>query len=162
MLTDIEIMDLNGTQFCGGTADIHKFFDQILRPLVYKLAELAGMPQQILSAYSRFLEGLRVYNSLAGGVGHAYSRQCGIPQGCPFSMMMVALIMRPWVRLMVLMGTTPRVLADDVLIIAVGKKLLGKYARALNATHQYLHDLGAKIAPAKSFNLPATPRVGVG
>jgi hypothetical protein len=47
-LLDIELMKLEGTPFTGGMADIHKFFDQIQRDLVYELAELAGMPKHIL------------------------------------------------------------------------------------------------------------------
>ena len=42
-----------------------------------------------------YLETLVVYNVLAGGMGTPYTKKCGIPQGCPLSMVMVALIMRP-------------------------------------------------------------------
>ena len=35
VLTDIEDVSLSGIPYCGGAVDIHKFFDQILRPLVY-------------------------------------------------------------------------------------------------------------------------------
>ena len=38
VLTDIEKVSLLGTPYCGGAADIHKFLDQILRPMDYKLA----------------------------------------------------------------------------------------------------------------------------
>ncbi len=71
-------------------------------------------------------------------------------------MMMVALIMRPWLKMMNMLGVRPKVLADDVLIMAEGTHMLSKSAKALSATHQYLHDLGAKIAPAKSFNFAST------
>jgi hypothetical protein len=30
--------------------------------------------------------------------------------------------------------------------------MLSKFAKALNATHQYLHQMGAKVAPDKSYN----------
>ena len=36
-LMDIEMLLLDGTPFCGGAADIHKFFDQIQRRLVYEI-----------------------------------------------------------------------------------------------------------------------------
>ena len=62
---------------------IFKLFDQILRPLVYQLLRLAGMPRQIVDAYGRFLEAMITYNIIAGGVGRAQKRRCGIPQGCP-------------------------------------------------------------------------------
>ena len=38
------------------------------------------------------------------------------------------------------------ILADDVLIIGTGMKMLTKFAGALNATHKYLHTMGAKVA----------------
>lgn len=41
---------------------------------------------------------------------------------------------------------------DDVLIIGTGMKMLTKFAGALNATHRYLHHMGAKVAPDTSYN----------
>ena len=118
VLTTIEELKLNGKSFVGGVADIAKFFDQIRREMVYKVAKAAGMPEQIARAYSAYLENLRVYNNLAGGLGTPYMRKCGIPQGCPFSMAMVALIMRPWILIMRTFGGIKCfVLADDVLIL---------------------------------------------
>ena len=37
-----------------GAADIYKWFDQVLRPLVYSLLEEAGMPKGLLEAYNLF------------------------------------------------------------------------------------------------------------
>ena len=39
-----------------GSLDILKFFDQIVREVVYKMASIAGMPKQVLSAYKRYAE----------------------------------------------------------------------------------------------------------
>ena len=78
----------------GGAADIHKFFDQIQRWLVYEIVETAGMPKTVLTAYRNFLENLSVYNGIGSTIGHRYTRKCGIPQGCPLSMAIVALLMR--------------------------------------------------------------------
>ena len=65
--------------------------------IIYKAAELAGMPQHILGAYTRFAEHLQAHNSINGNIGKAQTRKCGIPRGCPLSMMFVALHMRPWI-----------------------------------------------------------------
>ena len=78
-------------------ADIAKFFDHIRRDLVYRTCEATGMPAGVLRAYAAYVENLKVYNCVVGWMGTPYVRVCGIPQGCPFSMMNVALIMRPWV-----------------------------------------------------------------
>ncbi len=78
-MIDLELMQLEGKPYCGGAADIMKFFDQIQRPLVYELLKVAGMPEPILDTYRRFQEGLKVHNSLAGSIGHPYVRACSIP-----------------------------------------------------------------------------------
>ena len=115
------------------------------------------MPPQVLNAYMSFVENLQVYNSLAGGLGTPYGRRCGIPQGCPFSMMLVALIMRPWI---VLMKTAPNtqafILADDVLVLTKGGNMLKHVSAAIDKTHAYLHAMGAKVAPDKSYNFGST------
>ena len=88
-----EAFVVDGSPVTGGAVDIHKCFDQILRPIVYKLAGLAGMPVAVLDTYKRYQEGLEVRNSIAGGLGRSYRKEASIPQGDPFSMMLVALIM---------------------------------------------------------------------
>ena len=94
VLTLLEEHKLNGKHFVGGVADIANFFDQIRRDLVYKTCKAAGMPTGVLQAYQACIENLKVYNCVAGGMGTPYARICGIPQGCPFSMTIVALKMR--------------------------------------------------------------------
>ena len=65
----------------------------------------------------------------------------------------VALIMKPWIVMAKkFTGIRVYILADDVLIIATGMKMLSNFAKALNATHPYLHHMGAKVAPDKSYN----------
>ena len=159
VLTRIESLKLDGKDYSGGVADIAKFFDQIRRSLMYKMAEAAGMPPQVLRAYKEYLEALVLYNALAGGMGKPYRKKCGIPQGCPLSMLMVALIMRPWIVMMrTIHGVSCYILADDVLLLAEGASMVGKLAEALNATHEYLNDMGAKVAPAKSYNFTSSKK----
>ena len=83
VLTKAENMKLDNTNYCGGVADIAKFFDQVRRTLLYQMAEAAGMPPKVLRAYKAYLEELVAYNALAGGIGLPQKRKCGIPQGCP-------------------------------------------------------------------------------
>ena len=49
---------MKAVSFCGAAVDISKFFDQVVRALVYGLARLAGMPERVLGAYERFQEGI--------------------------------------------------------------------------------------------------------
>ena len=55
------------TPVTGGAVDIYKWFDQIIRPVVYRVASLAGMPRSVLDSYRRYQESLQVRNSISGG-----------------------------------------------------------------------------------------------
>ena len=41
------------------------------------------MSKGVMKAYKGFLEGLEVYNTVAGGLGQPYTRPASIPQGDP-------------------------------------------------------------------------------
>ena len=115
------------------------------------------MPEGFVSAYEAYINNLQVYNCVVGGIGKPYTRRCGIPQGCLFSMTMVALIMRSCiVEMRTYIGISCYILADDVLITGTGMKMVSRFAKALNATHQYLHKMGAKVAPNKSYNFASS------
>ena len=92
----LEQDQLNNTNYSTGAADIYKCFDQLARPLLYHLMQVAGMPPRVIQAYRSYQEQLHIHNSLALGIGQSHQRPTGIPQGCPLSMMLVALLMRPW------------------------------------------------------------------
>ena len=51
---DMEDLKLRSIQYCGGTIDIAKLFDQVSRVLVEVLARQAGIPERVLSAYIRY------------------------------------------------------------------------------------------------------------
>ena len=91
----VEEARINREPLTGGSADIHKRFDQIIRELLFRMMQIAGCPPNILRAYRSFMTNLRHVNSLAGGLGLPHERACGIPQGCHFSMLIVALLVRP-------------------------------------------------------------------
>ena len=80
LLLELELDDLQGTPFCGGIADIQKFFDQIQRGIVYRAVEEGGMPKHILNAYVNLVQNLQAHNSIAGCIGKGHTRIYGIPQ----------------------------------------------------------------------------------
>eukprot|EP00969_Alexandrium_andersonii_P058265 2566273-Alexandrium_andersonii.AAC.1 len=54
--------------------------------------------------------------SIQGAVGAPTRKLCAIPQGCPLSMLMIALLATPWLRgLESIPGVVGRALADDLL-----------------------------------------------
>ena len=69
VLTTLEECKLEDNSYCGGVADIAKFFDQIKRAMLYQVAAAAGMPTGVLTAYKAYLENLLLYNVHAGGLG---------------------------------------------------------------------------------------------
>ena len=66
--------------------------------------------------------------------------------------------MRPLLRGMTHRKIDAKVLADDVLMVSKGKTYLRSFADALDYTHGYLHDLGSKVAPSKSYNFANNPK----
>ena len=131
-------------------------FDQILRPLLYALLGPGGMPPNVLRAYSTYLETLVIRNSVAQSIGEPHKHICGIPQGCPLSMLMMAFMMRPWIIMVRTPTVHPRVLADDILVTADGPQHEQHFQQALDTTHCYLWDMGALAAPDKSANFPTS------
>ena len=72
-------------------------------------------------------------------------------------MCMVALIMRPWITVTKAVSTIKvYILADDVLMMATVDKMTGHLAKTIDKTHAYLHDLGARVAPDRNYNLAST------
>eukprot|EP00973_Karenia_brevis_P007257 983762-Karenia_brevis.AAC.1 len=64
-----EFATLTQSPLVGGALDLHKCFDQVLRPLFYMVLLLAGLPPCILVPCMNFLENVSVYNCFSGSVG---------------------------------------------------------------------------------------------
>eukprot|EP00969_Alexandrium_andersonii_P099214 4375446-Alexandrium_andersonii.AAC.1 len=95
-----------------------KAFDQLSRPALYALMVRSGWPWKLVGAYARYMEGLQVRSSFDGHVGQERSRPSSIPQGCPWSMAVLALATAPWAAMVSAEhpASTPRILADDLLV----------------------------------------------
>ena len=113
---DVEIKQLAGSDITAGSIDVYKSFDQVVRPLVIALARAAGMSAAVLSTYEAFQQQLVICNQIGGTLGKPHQHRCSIPQGCPFSMALIALLMRPWILHMRAHQVEPRVLAGDLFI----------------------------------------------
>lgn len=80
-------------------------------------------------------------------------------------MIFVALHMRPWIVKMNLLNkddpenqTLAKILADDVILVTSGSKMLERFATALDDTHEFLNDTGAIVAPSNSFSFTNSKR----
>ncbi len=141
---------LNNQAITGGTADVYKCFDQILRDLLKLLLVTGGMPRRVVDAYTRYMDTLTVVNAVASSLGEPYHLPTGIPQGCPLSMMFIAFMLRPWIMQTRRLGAVPRVLADDILVFAQGDQHEKVFQQAFDNTHAYIAKIGGLLAPAKS------------
>ena len=147
---DIEIAKLCGQDAIGGAADLFKCFDQIIRPLLYLIRVCAGFPHRVPRAYIRYHEHAVLHYIINGAVGQPHRHPCGIPQGCLFSMIFVALLLRAWLVQMRSFQVTARALADDLLVFATGSQALSKFAAAFQTTLQHMLDLGGRVSAPKS------------
>ena len=66
-------------------------------------------------------------------------------------MVITSLSLRAWIVKMKSMAVKPKILADDLQIIASGTRHLELFEQAFDTTHEHLEDLGAKMAPNKSM-----------
>ena len=97
------------------------------------------------------MEWLRIRNTLTVGYGAPHTRRRGIPQGCPSSMTFTALLVRPWTIQVQKRGAIPRVLADDLHIVAAGGKHHETSSKAIRDTHIFITTAGGRIAASKSY-----------
>ena len=88
-----------------------------------------------LNAYRSFHEAVLYHNTIGNALGAPHRKDCSIPQGCPMSMMLTALLMRPWLLMMRKLGVEERVLADDIFLLPTGSNHAGRFEEALEATH---------------------------
>ena len=154
---DFEIKRLTGSQVTAASIDVYKCFDQIVRPLVIALAQKAGMPPNILHTYEVFQQKLVVHNQIGSSLGTPHQHRCSIPQGCPFSMTLIALLMKPWISYMRQEQLTPRVLADDLFIYATREQHASKAAVGMRLSREYFVDIGAQVADSKCFLASTCP-----
>ena len=154
----LELKRLLGFEVAGGSVDVFKCFDQINRELLFKVAKKAGMPLRILKPYFKFIDSINVRYQVGKYIGEGHVERCSIPQGCPFSMALIALLTRVWVMHMKDLHVTPRCLADDLMFTAAGTGHAHRTVDAMVASRQFFTDLGAKVASNKCFLFASAPK----
>ena len=73
------------------------------------------------------------------------------PLGLPLRMLVIGSLLKPWISMSRTLAVVPRMLADDLYIYARGINCAENLKAALNFTHAFLHDMGAAVAPKKSY-----------
>ena len=102
-----------------------------------------GLPAWFRHAYFEYHANVR----LASGLGLPWTRDGGIPQGCPLSMMFIVALYLPWCRyLSAQVGVEPQLYADNLKCVSRDPDLLLNAARF---TTGYVRLVGQESASSK-------------
>ena len=96
-------------------ADVVKSFDTVDRGILDRVLSSLGLPGWFRHAYFEYHAHVRLRFKLASGLGQSWTRDGGIPQGCPLSMMFIVALYLPWCRyLAAQVGVQPQLYADNL------------------------------------------------
>ena len=106
-----------------------------------------GLPSWFRHAYFEYHVHVRLRFKLASGLGEPWTRDGGILQGCPLSMMFIVALCLPWCRLLAAHGgVQPQLYADNLKCVSRDPDLLLNAARF---TTVYVRLVGQEPAPSK-------------
>ena len=111
-------------------ADVVKSFDTVDRGILDRVLSNLGLPGWFRHAYFESHAHVRLRFELASGLGQSWTRDGGIPQGCPLSMMFIVALYLPWCRyLAAQVGVHPQLYADNLKCLSRSPELLLHVAR---------------------------------
>ena len=120
------------------------------RETVHEVALAMGIHPPLIRAWYSIMASMRTMNCLGGGgVGLPYARGASIPQGCPLSMLLMSMVLRPMICITRLVGAVPRVLADDITLRVRGQRHWKRLKLASRAAIMFIGDIGGKVSTPK-------------
>ena len=138
-------------------ADVVKSFDTVDRGILDRVLSSLGLPGWFRHAYFEYHASVRLRFKLAAGLGQPWTRDGGIPQGCPLSMMFIVALYLPWCRyLSAQVGVQPQLYADNLKCVSRDPDLLLAAARF---TTGYVRLVGQEPAPSKCVLLSTSREV---
>ena len=97
-------------------ADVVKSFDTVDRVILDRVLGSLVLLAWFRHAYFEYHSHVRLRFKLAAGLGQPCTRDGGIPQGCPLSMMFIVALYLPWCRYLgAQCGVPPQIYADPSL-----------------------------------------------
>ena len=128
-------------------ADVVKSFDTVGRGILDRVLSSLGLPAWVRHAYFEYHLHVRLRFKVAAGLGQPWTRDGGIPQGCPLSMMFIVALYLPWCRCLAAHGgVQPQLYADNLKCVSWDPDLLLNAARF---TSGYVRLVGQEPAPSK-------------
>ena len=138
-------------------ADVVKSFDTVDRSILDRVLSSLGLPGWFRHAYFEYHAHVRMRFKLASGLGAPWTRDGGIPQGCPLSMMFIVALYLPWCRyLSAQVGVQPQLYADNLKCVSRDPDLLLAAARF---TTGYVRLVGQEPTPSKCVLLSTSREV---
>ena len=128
-------------------ADVIKSFDTVDRGILDRVLSSLGLPGWFWHAYFEYHSSVRLWFKLAAGLGQPWTRDGGIPQGCPLSMMFIVALYLPWCKYLAAQdGLQPQLYADN---LKCDSRDPGVLLRAARFTTGYVRLVGQESAPSK-------------
>ena len=128
-------------------ADVVKSFDTVDRNILDRVLSGLGLPGWFRHAYFEYHAHVRLRFKLASGLGEPWTRDGGILQGCPLSMMFTVALYLPWCRyLSAQVGIQPQLHADNLKCVSRNPDLL---LNASRFTTGYVRLVVQDLAPSK-------------
>ena len=135
-------------------SDVHLFVADVIKDRV--LSGL-GLPGWFRHAYFEFHAHVRLRFELSSCLGVPWTRDGGIPQGCPLSMMFIVALYLPWCRYLAPQeGVQPQLYADNLKCLSGDP---GVFWRAARFTTGYVRLVGQEPAPSKCVLLSTSREV---
>ena len=128
-------------------ADVVKSFDTVDRDILDCTLGRLGLPAWFRKVYFSFHRDVRLWFKLATGLGVAWRRDGGIPQGCLLSMVFIVALYAPWCRyLESQVGITPQLYADNLKSTSYDVESV---LTAAQYTVSYVRAVGQEASPSK-------------
>ena len=128
-------------------ADVVKSFDTVDRDILDCTLGRLGLPAWFRKVYFSFHRDVRLRFKLAAGLGVAWTRDGGIPQGCPFSMVFIVALYAPWCRYLESRASiSPQLYADNLKCTSYNVDFL---LDAAQYTVSYVRAVGQEASPSK-------------
>ena len=138
-------------------ADVIKSFDTVDRKILDRVLGSLGLPGWFRHAYFEYHAHVRLRFKLASGLGEPWTRDGGIPQRCPLSVMFIVALYLPWCRyLSAQVGVQPQLYADNNKCVSMDP---GSLLHAARFTTGYVRLVGQEPAPSKCVLLSTSREV---
>ena len=132
-------------------ADVIKSFDTVDRWILDRFLSSLSLPGWFRHAYFDYHAHVRLRFKLTCGLGEPWTRDGGMPQGCPLSMMFIVALYLPWCRYLAAHGgVQPQLYADNLKCVSRDPDLLLNAARFPT---DYVRLVGQEPASSKCFLL---------